>query len=142
MLPRFQHILVPVDFTAKNQAALDIAFEMASQNSARVTLLHVIETIENVPQEELAAFYDRLNSRAETQLESRSQRFADAGVAVDRKIRHGKRLAEIVRDARDRKADLIVMSSHRVDPTAAAQSLGTLSYQVSILCDCPVLLVK
>jgi nucleotide-binding universal stress UspA family protein len=142
MLPRFQHILVPVDFTAKNQAALDIAFEMASQNSARVTLLHVIETIENVPQEELAAFYDRLNSRAETQLESRSQRFADAGVAVDRKIRHGKRLAEIVRDARDRKADLIVMSSHRVDPNAAAQSLGTLSYQVSILCDCPVLLVK
>jgi len=142
MLPRFRHIVVPVDFTAKNQAALDIAFELASQNSARVTLLHVIETIENVPREELKGFYEQLASRASTQLESRSQRFADAGIAVDWKIRYGKRPVEIVQDAHDRKADLIVMSSHRVDPTAAVQSLGTLSYQVSILCDCPVLLVK
>ena len=45
-------------------------------------------------------------------------------------------------DANDRQADLIVMSSHRVDLEAAVQSIGTLSYQVSILCDCPVLLVK
>jgi len=142
MLPRFQHILVPVDFTAKNQAALDIAFELASQNRARVTLLHVIEIIENVPMEELKGFYERLLTRAETQLESRSQRFAAAGIAVDWKIREGKRLVEIVQDVRDRKADLVVMSSHKVDPAAAAQSLGTLSYQVSILCDCPVLLVK
>lgn len=142
MLPRFQHILVPVDFTAKNQAALDIAFELASQNRARVTLLHVIEIIENVPVEELKGFYERLLTRAETQLESRSQRFAAAGIAVDWKIREGKRLVEIVQDVRDRKADLVVMSSHKVDPSAAAQSLGTLSYQVSILCDCPVLLVK
>jgi len=142
MLPRFQHILVPVDFTAKNQAALDIAFELASQNRARITLLHVIEIIENVPMEELKGFYERLLTRAETQLESRSQRFAAAGIAVDWKIREGKRLIEIVEDVRDRKADLVVMSSHKVDPAAAAQSLGTLSYQVSILCDCPVLLVK
>ena len=40
------------------------------------------------------------------------------------------------------KADLIVMSSHRVDPATAVQSLSMLSYQVSILCDCPVLFVK
>jgi len=142
MLPRFQDIIVPVDFTAKNQAALDIAFEMAGQNSARVTLLHVIETIENVPREELKGFYEQLDSRASTQLESRSQQFAAAGIDVDWKIRYGKRAAEIVQDAHDRKADLIVMSSHRVDPAAAVQSLGTLSYQVSILCNCPVLLVK
>jgi universal stress protein A len=142
MLPRFQHIVVPVDFTGKNQNALDIAFEIASQNRAKVTLLHVIETIENVPPDELTEFYKRLSSRAETQLEARSQRFSAAEIAVDWKIRYGKRLTEIVQDARDRKADLIVMSSHKVDPAAPARSLGTLSYQVSILCDCPVLLVK
>ncbi len=142
MLPRFQHILVPLDFTAKNQAALDIAFELASQNRASVTLLHVIETIENLSDEELQSFYARITSRAETELEARAQRFAAAGIRVDRKILYGKRLAEIVRDVRERTVDLIVMSSHKVDPAAAASSLGTLSYQVSILCDCPVLLVK
>lgn len=142
MLPRFQHILVPLDFTAKNQAALDIAFEIASQNRAVVTLLHVIETIEHLPEEDLKSFYARIKSRAETELEQRAQRFAAAGLRVDQKTLFGKRLVEIVRDTRDRKVDLVVMSSHKVDPSAAAQSLGTLSYQVSILCDCPVLLVK
>ena len=43
MLPRFRHILVPLDFDPKNQGALDIAIEVAQVNSARVTLLHVIE---------------------------------------------------------------------------------------------------
>jgi nucleotide-binding universal stress UspA family protein len=142
MLPRFQHILVPLDFTDKNQAALGIAFELASQNRASVTLLHVIEKIENVPDAELKPFYAQITSRAETELERRAQRFADAGIRIDRKVLYGKRLVEIVRDSRERKVDLIVMSSHKVDPAAADQSQGTLSYQVCILCDCPVLLVK
>ncbi len=142
MLPRFQQIVVPLDFTPKNQAALDIAFEIASQNRAKVTLLHVIETIENVPQDELKDFYERLTSRAETQLESRAQRFSDAGISVGWKVRHGKRLLEILGAARDHKADLVVMSSHKVDLAAGVRGLATLSYQVSIVCDCPVLLVK
>ena len=29
MLPRFQHILVPVDFTEKNLTALDLVFDLA-----------------------------------------------------------------------------------------------------------------
>ena len=142
MLPRFQHILVPLDFTPKNQAALDVAFELASQNRSTVTLLHAIERIENVPQEELQSFYAQIAARAEAELEARSQRFAAAGIRVDRKIRFGRRIVEIVSDAHERKVDLIVMSSHKVDPSAVAASLGTLSYQVSVLCDCPVLLVK
>jgi len=142
MLTKFRHILVPLDFTAKNQAALEIALELASQNKASVTFLHVIETIENVQDAELTAFYTRLTSRAEAELSTRAQEFALAGISVDRKILYGRRLAEIVRESRDLNVDLIVMSSHKVDPTATVQSLGALSYQVAILCDCLVLLVK
>jgi nucleotide-binding universal stress UspA family protein len=142
MLTKFRHILVPVDFTAKNQAALEIARELASQNKASVTLLHVIETIDNLQDEDLTAFYTRLASRAETELATSAQEFARAGISVDRKIRYGKRLTEIVREAGERKVDLVVVSSHKIDPAAAVQSFGTLSYQVSILCECPVLLVK
>ncbi len=142
MLPRFKHILVPVDFTEKNLAALDIAFELAVANHARVTLLHVIETMEIEADPEVEQFYARLQTRADSELERMAQRFIAANIAVDRKIRFGKRLSEIVRDSVERQADLIVMSSHRPDLQKPAQTWATLSYQVSVLCPCPVLLVK
>jgi universal stress protein A len=142
MLPRFQHILVPVDFTEKNLAALDVAFELAVANHARVTLLHVIETMDVESDAELEQFYAGLQARADSELEQMSQRLLSAKIAVDRKIRFGKRLPEIVRDSVDRQADLIVMSSHKPDLQKPAQTWATLSYQVSVLCLCPVLLVK
>ncbi len=142
MIPRFQHILIPLDFTEKNLEALNIAFDLAVVNRARVTLLHVVEQISGEADEELAAFYSRLRVRAETELESRSQRFDQVGIVVDCKIRIGRRLHEIVTDSIDRAADLIVMSSHKPDLDRPLQTWATLSYQVSVLCQCPVLLVK
>ncbi len=38
----FKNILVPSDLTERNQKAMDIAVEMALENRAAVTLLHVI----------------------------------------------------------------------------------------------------
>jgi nucleotide-binding universal stress UspA family protein len=142
MSASFENILVPLDFTAKNEAALEIALMMARQSRGRVALVHVIEAIEHLPDDELSRFYERLTTRARRELESRSQRFREAGISVECDIRRGKRVTEIVDDAWERKADLVVVSSHKVDPSAPIKSLGTLSYQVSILCPCPVLLVK
>ncbi len=142
MIPRFRHLLIPVDFTEKNLPALDVAFDLAVANHARVTLLHVVEQIEGDADAELMPFYDRLRVRAESELERLSQRFDAAGLAVDRKIRFGPRLHEIVTDSVERAADLIVMSSHKPDLTQPHQTWATLSYQVSVLCPCPVLLVK
>lgn len=42
---RFQHILVPLDFTPKNQEALDVARELAVADEARITLLHIVQSI-------------------------------------------------------------------------------------------------
>lgn len=143
MLPRFRHILVPLDFSAKNRSALDIAFEMAEVNDARVTLLHVIERIEeDAEDDETRSFYDHLGQRADAELESRSQVFTDAGLTTDYKIRYGKRAEEIVRYTRERDVDLVILSSHPIDAAQAGRTLLTISYQVSILAPCPVLLVK
>jgi len=142
MTPRFQHILIPVDFTEKNLPALEIAVDVAVVNHARVTLLHVIETIDVEPDAEMEQFYAKLKARADSELERLSQHFVAAGLAVDRKIRFGKRLPEIVTDAIERKVDLIVMSSHKPDLQKPMQTWSTLSYQVSVVCPCPVLLVK
>lgn len=142
MIPRFQHILLPLDFTEKNQAALDVAFELAVANRAAVTLLHVIESIDLSDDEEIQEFYRQLEERAEGELELRSQRFTEAGLNVEWKIRYGKRAKEIVAFEREHDIDLIVMSSHPLDVEQPARSFATLSYQVAVLCRCPILLVK
>jgi universal stress protein A len=142
MISRFQHILIPVDFTDKNLPALDIAVDLAVVNHARVTLLHVIETIDAEPDAEMEQFYAQLQTRADSELEQLSQRFLAAGLAIDRKIRFGKPLQEIVSDSQERNIDLIVMNSHKPDLRNPMQTWATLSYQVSVVCPCPVLLVK
>jgi len=145
MLPRFQHILVPVDLTPKNRVALDIAFELATDNKARVSLLRVTQTINTAdesPDDETLAFYDRLQQRVRDDLESLSQRFSDAGLAVEVKVPLGQPLKEIVSFAATHQVDLIVMSSHPVDKEDLLQSWGTLSYKVSVACPCPILLMK
>lgn len=143
MLQRFQHVLVPVDFTDKNHAALDLAFELASVNKSRVTLLHVIEEIgQEDEDEEVQEFYSNLQQRAQSELETMMQRFLSAGLEAEFKVRLGKRVFEIVSYSAERGIDLIVLHSHKIDADRPIQSAGTISYQVSILCDCPVLLVK
>lgn len=145
MLSRFHHILVPLDATAKSSAAAEIAFEIAAQNRAAVSLLHVIQEINagsDPPDEETTEFYDHVRQRAESEMERMSQRFIDAELKCEVKVRVGDRLREIIEFAGDHRVDLIVMSSHRIDPSHLAESWGTLSYKVSVLCECAMLLVK
>ena len=145
MIPRFQHLLVPLDFAPRNNASLEVAFEVVVREPASVTLLHVVETIHDYstqPEDELNEFYDRLQQRALSELDSRAQRFSQAGVKVNQRVRFGARAVEIVSYAEDHAIDLIVMSSHPIDRTHLSGSLATVSYQVSVLCSCPVLLVK
>jgi universal stress protein A len=145
MLPRFNHILLPVDVAHRNKTALDIAFELAVENKARVTLLHVIQAIDSEgeePDRETKAFYEHLQQRMESDMDGMAQRFRDADVDVAVKVHVGDRLGEITSFAGTHGADLIVMTSHRVDPNDLAATWGTLSYKVSVVCDCPILLVK
>ncbi|MEZ6063481.1 MAG: universal stress protein [Planctomycetaceae bacterium] len=144
MQPRFTHILVPVDFSPGNRSALDVAFELSVDNKARVSLLHVIEAIDtgDEPDEELRAFYDRMETRAWTEMDALAQRFTQAGQAIDQKVRTGKRAHVISEFADEHNVDLIVMTSHTVDRRNPIQSLGTVSYKVSLLCSCSIMLVK
>ena len=142
MLSRFRHILIPLDFSEKNQAALDVGFELAVTNQARVTLLHVVETIDLPDDPEVEQFVSHLKQRADKELEFRAQRFSEANLPVEWKIRVGKRSREIVDYESEHDIDLIVLSSHPINPQDPGGSLATLSYQVAILSRCPVLLVK
>lgn len=141
----FRKILVPVDFTEKNEAALSSAMEIAGRSSgeeSEVALLHVIETIEHIEFDEMADFYRGLESRAAARLFAMEERFQGAGVHVHHDILYGKRVEAIVRYAEEHDMDLVILSSHQVDRDHPALGWGTLSYRIAIVVRCPVLLVK
>lgn len=149
MLARFEHLLVPVEFGHSNRETLEIAFSIeltvayTPEDRPRLTLLHVVQEIDaDDGDDETEAFYQRLEARAATEMEAMAQRFAEAGITVDCRVRRGRPAREIVRFADEHGIDLIVMSSHQIDPDDPVRSWATVSYQVSVGCRCPVLLVK
>jgi nucleotide-binding universal stress UspA family protein len=139
----FNHILVPVDFTEKNLAAIAAAAEWARHNDARITLLHVIEFIDFPDDDdELSNFYEKLQKRSESELEKLLDHFDkdDFDVTIDTIINNRSR--GIALYAADNDVDLIIMSSHPIASTQPSESWGTISYQVSALCNCSIMLVK
>lgn len=137
----FRNILVPVDITPKNRRAVEVARDLAVSSGGRVTLLHVIETLD-LPFEELEEFYDRLEARATRDMEGLSAPLRESGVAFGGHVLYGERDRKIVEFATREGADLIVLDSHRVEPGRPGRGMATLSYRVAILAPCPVLLVK
>ena len=141
----FRKILVPVDFTEKNEAALDSAAQIiggSAQEGSEVTLLHVVEIIEHIDFNEMSDFYRGLENRASAKLFALVERLEEKGVSARHEVLFGKRAETIVRYAEEKAADLMILSSHKVDRDHPALGLGTLSYAIAIVARCPVLLVK
>ncbi len=138
----FQHILVPVDFSERNRRSIEIAVNMAAIDHGRVCLLHVIEVIADMPLAEFQKFYLPLEREAENKLYALSAVHKDTTITIDQTVIYGNRVQEIVRLAAEQGADLIVMNSHKIDLQNPSQDWATISYKVSILAACPVLLVK
>ena len=138
----FKNILVPVDLSDRHHQALEIAARLAKESDGEVTLLHVIELIPGLHLDEERDFYQRLERVAVDHLRQLGRYLEEHHVPRREEIIYGNRAAEIVRYAMDRGVDLIVLSSHRIDPEDLTAGWGTVSYKVGILSQCPVLLVK
>jgi len=137
----FTSILVPVDLTDQNMSVIKVASQWAQQFGATLTLLHVIETLD-VPMDELREFYQDLERKVTEKLEDFAKPAHEAGVAVEGHFRYGKRTVEIVTFAEDHAHDLIVMRSHRLNPERPGEGFLTISHQVAIAANTPVLILK
>lgn len=138
----FKNILIPVDFSEGNQRAVDIASTLARENRASLTLLHVIETIDNTDFMEIKDFYTGLEKRATEAMNKLVESLTGNDLTVKQKIVYGNRASQILQFAQERKIDLIVLSSHKVNPAEPVKGWGTISHKVGILSPCPILLVK
>jgi nucleotide-binding universal stress UspA family protein len=139
----FQHILVPTDLTEGSTGAIQIAMDLhrqcASPEEAKISLLHVVQKVVEDEDEDFNDFYEDLKARAREGFETIA---VDTDLPMEKYILVGSRVQEIIRFARDNQVDLVVLSSHRIDPENPAEGWGTISHKVGILAPCPVMLVK
>lgn len=138
----FENILVPTDLSSKSMKALDVAIKIGSESNCKITLLHVIETIEDAAYEEFGEFYEKLKARAEKKMDEIIHNMNMKKSDISEEIVFGKRVKEIVRFAYENGIDLIILSSHKIEKIDASEGWATISYRVGILSHCPVMMVK
>jgi nucleotide-binding universal stress UspA family protein len=146
MANTIKRILVPVDFSAASRAALFRATELASALGATIDLLHVVDVPK--PQRMAAEFHvpvplEYLKDVKRLTEDHFKDWLATANVppGVDRQIGEGTPFAEIVRYARDRAIDLIVMGTHGRGGMSHLL-LGSVADKVIRAAPCPVMTVR
>jgi nucleotide-binding universal stress UspA family protein len=141
-------ILVPTDFSECGNYALSYAASLARSFNASIICVHVIEPIvptvgysgmtEPLP---IADISEQLEDSAERELPKLAECEDCAGLDIEEVIVHGEAASEIVRVAKERKVDLIVVSSH--GRTGLGRILfGSTAEAVVRHALCPVLVVK
>lgn len=138
----FKTILVPVDRSQRARGAVDMAVHLAESGRGSVTLLHVIEVIQDTTYDEFRDFYDSLAELAHVEMDALLVRHRTSNVTLAAEIVFGSRVQEILRIAEERSFDLIVLQSHHIDVDEPGKGWGTISHRVGLLATCPVLLVK
>ena len=139
----FNNILVPTDLTDKSIKALEIAVGMKKDAVCKITLLHIVETIDDDEgEDEFREFYSKLAARAGKKMAKTANRYTNEKIDIHTEIIYGKRVPEIVKYASEKGIDLIILSSHKLDGTDSMNGWATISYRVGILAPCPVMMVK
>jgi nucleotide-binding universal stress UspA family protein len=143
ILPRhgeFTEILFATDFNAESPAAAAYAISLAQEFQARLTLLHVIAEEKPgdliLPGDLFSASEQRLHGLVPAE----ARMWCEPRFAVEQ----GPAAEKILEIARDRKADLIVLGSHRPTgfPGATTHLSMAVAHKVVSRAWCPVLTVR
>ena len=140
------HVLVPMDASTMAERAL--AFALEEHPNARITVVHVINPLEDAyvaSDDDLYAQFSALKEaarrRAENLFEEVEETAAAAGREVETELVIGQPARLIVELAEDRDADQIVIGSHGRSGVARIL-LGSVAETVSRRSPVPVTIVK
>ena len=140
-----QRFLVPIDFSEYANQALEYAISLAGKLEARLTLLHVIQSVPlggvdmsvTLPY----TYLQDLEAEIMQSMESYLTRVTAAGLEGEIVVVHGVPFHEILETAKIQQADLIVMGTHG-RTGLQHMLLGSVAEKVVRLAPCPVLVAR
>ena len=139
-------ILFPTDFSHGARAAMDYAIAMARDYKAKLVLLYVIQDISiaewYIPSSISAAdLVEDMQKSADREMEKWGAEAAAKAPAVEQLVVRGVPFVEIIRMAKEKQADLIVIGTH--GRTGIDHMLfGSTAEKVVRKSPCPVLTVR
>jgi len=140
-----QHVLVPMDFSATADRALEYAIALAQQLHARLTLLHVLDltpvTMDEMTVGMTTTYLDDLETEAQHLLQASRERVQRAGLQGECLLVQGTPTQTIVDTAGEQGVDLILMGTHGRTGLAHV-FLGSVAEHVVRQAPCPVLVVR
>jgi universal stress protein A len=146
-MSRFRRILHPTDFSSASTAAFKRAVAMAKKDRSELVLVHVLAPPMPIAGEGYIPpnVYEDLEASAQRYAGKRLAALKDkakaAGVRTTTVIREGVADEQIVRAARAKKADVVVIGTH--GRTGLAKLfLGSVASRVVTAAPCPVLTVR
>jgi nucleotide-binding universal stress UspA family protein len=135
----FSNIVVGIDFSKPSTSAFLWAARLAKEVNARMHIFHAVDITTAEPgkvkgQAEIEARIEDVNQKIKAKYLSQLKSFDNYEVG----IREGTPYVEILKFAREKQADLIVMAHHtrEIDPELAL--LGSTVEQVVLRSACPV----
>jgi universal stress protein A len=148
MANHYRRILYATDYSRASARALDEAVALAKENDAELLVVHVIEPIAPYVTGEdygSAELYTRLEETAKKDAQSAMQklmgRLQKAKVKAKSLLLSGTTHDQIVKAARSRKADVIVIGTH--GRTGLSKLfMGSVAGKVVSAAHCPVLTVR
>jgi nucleotide-binding universal stress UspA family protein len=139
------HFLVPTDFSAFADQALDYAIRLARTFNARLTLLHIIQPVPMAGVDMGVALPEtyllELEEAVQGSMEAALARVTAAGLTGERVVLYGVPFQEIVETAKARQVDIIVMGTHGRTGLMHVL-LGSVAEKVVRLAPCSVLVVR
>jgi nucleotide-binding universal stress UspA family protein len=142
-----RRILHPSDFSRTSGAALKKAIEMAKTARAELLVVHVVSPVAPIAGEGYVSpkMYEEIAAStrawAQKQLAKLLAKAKQAGVRAKGFVLEGSAHEQIVRFARSKHADLLVMGTHGRSGLAKL-FLGSVAGRVVAAAPCPVLTVK
>ena len=148
------NIIVTDDGTEISDKALEIACEIAGPCGACITLLHVIEHIEDpdtmifgnnrelIEKAKLMNLGPSMENIWHKRTQNKIKKLSEQNLQSDSKCLIGDIAEKILEYAHAKKVDMIVMgSSNRLKGISKIKVLGSVTRKVSELADCPVLII-
>jgi nucleotide-binding universal stress UspA family protein len=142
-----RRVLHPTDFSTASAAAFAKAIEMAKAGRGELLLVHVMNPVMPVPGDGYISpkVYDEIAASTKAwgqkQLAKRLVKAKAAGVRAKGFLLEGVPHEQIVRIAKSRRADLVVMGTHGRSGLAKL-FLGSVAGRVVAAAPCPVLTVR